>query len=133
MKPLNVIKDENDKVVSFDIDREFWFRGNPVRPNKHSSSLLDSDEGTLCCLGFYSLACGYKREEILNVSWPSELPRNHPMQDKIEWLINPEDDFGDMPEHIIGNINDNTKLSGEEREQAIKNSFANQGITVNFV
>jgi hypothetical protein len=139
MKPLNVIKNEEGKVTSFDIDRKHWHRGNSKRPNGKNSSLWDNEEDTYCCLGFYSLACGAEKERLDEVSVPSELFNyDEPacaLYKALEWLdVGYSDgEFVVSPCENLIQTNDSKFISDELREADIKAYFREQGITVNFV
>ncbi len=132
------------KVDKFTITRSLWARGG--HPN---TSLLDI-EGKMCCLGFYALACGYQKTDILNLGEPHEInahnkdiPLFYP-----SWLVIAEevpnecehweaesyhmeygvnDDGGELMKY-----NDSDRLSESEREAKVAEVFARHGVTVEF-
>jgi len=55
-------------VKKFTIKRSKWGRGN-----ENTASLLNTRNGKMCCLGFYALACGFKPEDIENLTGPDSL------------------------------------------------------------
>lgn len=123
---LNVVKDDKGKVVSFDIDRRYWSRG------AGGSSLLN-DEGEMCCLGFYSLACGVKFDSIDYVSYPHGIRGKRPRQ--MDWLfaLSPFKNDRNESEYALANLNDKEDVRNSDRERKIKRRFARAGVTVNFV
>ena len=126
---LNVERDEAGKVVAFDIDRRYWERGNGL------GSLLNPETQKMCCLGFYSLACGLTYKEIEN----QDLPSSVRLRKEMEWLteesVLPFDKTLSYSEYedALAYINDESDLKNSDRERKIKARFAKNGITVNFV
>lgn len=116
------------RVTEFVIDRRHWYRGK----GSNESCLLRVDDGQMCCLGFYSLACGLKREDIVDECMPNSLKDDLPGE--MEWLI-AEAGSGN-PRHIediIAGINDDRELPDESREAHIAAHFLTQGIEVTFI
>jgi hypothetical protein len=56
-------------VKKFTVKRKTWLRGE----GSTKSALLREKDQKMCCLGFYSLATGYKPEEIAGVADPESL------------------------------------------------------------
>ena len=103
------------------IKRSKWCRGNKNLSTEGDSMLL-TDEGTMCCLGFLALECGLARDEIENVSEPKELSGAA----KQKW-----------PKHtdLVSQLiiaNDATRLSEVARENKIKRLMAQAGVEVIF-
>lgn len=73
----------------------------------------------MCCLGFYALACGANREEIMNVPdlWHFD-------------FIRVDDGAG---EDMLMEINDDPAISDDKREEKLTQKFQQHGIKVNFV
>ena len=107
------------------IDRSTWLRGE----GSDESRLLRSLDGKMCCLGFYSLACGLTDDHICDEATPDEIG-------KVAW---PEDaqwmwdqwDLSDDCEELIS-TNDLGVLLEQEREQIIATIFAKHGVEVEF-
>jgi hypothetical protein len=58
-------------VKKFVVKRNKWLRGNT-----DDSTLLDS-RGRMCCLGFYSRACGLPKKMIADESAPANAVNNN--------------------------------------------------------
>jgi hypothetical protein len=114
-------------VRNLTIEREKWGRGT-----------LCDDYGSLCCLGFYGLALGVPKKDMLNHGVPGQVAcyRHQP---EAAWLLD-----GDGDPAVVGashpvlaqklmTANDDLSLSQGERESKIKAGFALAGITVTFV
>lgn len=57
------------------IDRSKWRTGHTAEnATGQGFTALLNDQGFMCCLGFYSLACGYTEEEIRGVGEPQDIP-----------------------------------------------------------
>jgi hypothetical protein len=113
------------------IDRSKWLRGEGANP----SALLRSEDGKMCCLGFYGLACGAKPRDIRDVSAPADLAgRVFP-----GWLTRVDSDDGcdsiaNSPDAaMLMNINDEIHMSDNQRERELSEIFARHGIDVEFV
>jgi len=52
---------------AFTIQRSRWLRGG-----KRTTYLYDQD-GQMCCLGFYGVACGIKTEDLQDLGVPSDV------------------------------------------------------------
>jgi hypothetical protein len=120
------------------IDRSKWLRGEGF----YESYLLRPRDGKMCCLGFYSLACGLKEEQIRNVKSPRSLVSGDPSGANLlndtcgSWLIYEDNvrtvyhslDTAELMDH-----NDTRGESDSEREKWITKIFAKHGVTVRFV
>lgn len=108
------------------IDRSCWLRGEGAQ----TSRLLRPRDGKMCCLGFFGLACGYDREDMIDqrgpanmtdqARWPEWLraePAEAPKQDAIALMAS----------------NDTPPWTGEKRERVIAEIFALRGVEVEFI
>lgn len=115
---LNIKLDGFGEIVAFDISRKYWGYGT------NGGTLLNG-EGLMCCLGFYSLACGAKEEDMLDNEYPSDAGIV-----KI-WLSQLKDgqfDLSAANDTEFGEYQDR-----EAKEKRIKEIFAFNDIEVNFV
>ena len=136
------------------IDRNKWVRGTAdsyassgsdyrtaiekARDNIHKfgSSYLENSYGNMCCLGFYSKACGV--EDIQIIGLPSAYVN---MRKTIPECFKPfiEDaklEWGYEGSHLQGQlirVNDDASLTEQERETRIKQLFATIGVEVEFI
>lgn len=106
---------------SFVIDRTKWLHGN-------DDGLLLSEEGKMCCLGFYTKSCGVKNEHILNVGVPSKLNDNDLMK-LPSWLRK----FGSKNVAELVSFNDDSEMPEKEREKSISKIFKKLHINVRFI
>ncbi len=133
---LNVVR-EKGKVVGFDISRKFWGTGD------EGGSLLDASNGKMCCLGFYSLACGAPKRGILDASYLTSIEDTIPttQRETTKWLnkrVNMKigGQTTESFEGILAHVNDcetGMYKSRSRKEARIKSVFKQNGITVNFV
>src|SRR3954467_11077611 len=79
---LNIVKDEEGKVISFDIDRRFWVRGE----DDEGSSLLNR-KATMCCLGHYARACGVSKVDSYQEAFPLGVYRRSKLPEQMRWLF----------------------------------------------
>jgi hypothetical protein len=54
------------------IVRADWIRGGKNLPRHEGHSVLRSQEGKMCCLGFLGLTCGYSATELLGHVTPAD-------------------------------------------------------------
>lgn len=130
--------------MKFEIDRSKWSRAD------RNAKLVRQDDGMMCCLGFFLLACGVPRESLLDVGEPQEPFADDPMLDvptRAAFLIDTSpvvDDGDNWNDHYsrfscarrgqdLIEANDSVMLTGPEREQRIAELFAKQGVEVSFV
>lgn len=116
-------------VKEFTVKRSNWYRGL----GSENSRLLNS-EGKMCCLGFYSLACGFKKQEIDDIESPLNILENYTSKDWKTCLLNrssiaPVNTFLSME---LMKINDQYFTSDKIREDEITRLFKQVGIKVNF-
>lgn len=114
--------------MKFVIDRKLWLRGE----GDDRSLLLRDRDGKMCCLGFYSLALGFDKEDIREYACPSEVDGevNYP-----EWMYRDDDLCDTMSSKTLSlmTINDSKFLDDESRERRITEIFASSSVEVEFV
>lgn len=112
------------KCDEFTIDRAWWLRGTG------HGILLQPFTGKMCCLGFYSLACGVKPDDIAGLGTPQELSH----ESTIRGIL--EEDEGSVRDtktcDDLVTANDITGLDDGRREATITELFAKIGVQVNF-
>ncbi len=115
--------------MKFTIDRSKWIRGE----GWHNTCLYRPKDDKLCCLGFFSLACGLTKEDIANKKAPRDI------EDKLhlypDWALEVDlYDQGTFLNYII-DVNDELSkyISEEDREKELTNLFSNLGIEVEFI
>jgi hypothetical protein len=112
------------KVTEFTIDRSKWGRGCG------DGILLSPDDGKMCCLGFYALACGVSPSSINNQGFPSDVAA---LPGEMDWLFRAFSDESVTPaEEQIASTNDKENLLAKDREKKIREHFATRGIKVKF-
>lgn len=114
------------------IDRTKWLRGEPI-----SSKLLSSRTGEMCCLGFFSKACGYSDDEIMDEGDPGTILNRTKYPD---WIYDYTNRISDSTNDLIstndmtnGVSNDDGLCTEEWREKKIIEIFAEHGVEVEFV
>ena len=113
-------------VKEFTITRKQWARGGLGSSFFGSNSLRNIYTKRQCCLGFLARACGWKAKEILGRANINNLVVLATTM-KESFGINP----GQQDRAVF--MNDSLSLSEPEREQELIDTFAEAGITVNFV
>lgn len=125
-------------VEEFVISRDDWVRGR-------QSSLLNPD-GKMCCLGFFSLACGLTEDDILYRGTPADVMEDSNFKfteiltSEAPWLVEVHD-FGDDEPMICNGkdtnylmeINDDSNTDDKCKEEEIIRIFAENGVKVTFV
>lgn len=118
------------------IEESKWYRG--LGPN---SRLLVPEDGRMCCLGFDSLECGFTKDAIFNVTFPSHLS---PASEKQAWLRdavpsgvaigkhyspveNDEEDDRPSFQNVIASTNDDQKITDDERKKLLTELFLTGG------
>jgi hypothetical protein len=109
------------------------------------SYLLRPQDGKMCCLGFFGLACGLPPERITNVGTPENIPRDRPYQTPVQvWSafqkvgegLFRDCDPGYTLSHTCKELmktNDEVDLTPQEREEEISRLFAAIGVEVSFI
>lgn len=98
------------------IVRSKWLHGGI------GDSMLLDNAGNMCCLGFYSLACGHSKEDIQNVTEPLYVKN---------WRGAKREDADIY--YSMMRVNDDEILSEAQREQEIAEYFKALGVNVTFV
>lgn len=111
-------------MKQFTINRKKWLRGE----GSEYSSLLRTEDGKMCCLGFLGLACGGTKKQIESCDspagtygpkWPSA-------------LLHPDTGLDSTTCEELMKVNDNEDLTDTERESRLKKIFKEIGIKVVF-
>lgn len=143
-------------LKKFTIDRAKWrtggAEGGPRRPGApetprfltgEGDTQLLNEEGFMCCLGFFSLSCGYSEEEILNKGEPEEMDVDydglHRYPDWFAKVVSDGDyyeghyDRVDAPAQTqFIEVNDNPYTTPQQKEELVKDLFATHGVEVEF-
>lgn len=120
------------KVTELVINRPNWLRGEGAG----DSFLLRESDNRMCCLGFYSRACGFSKDSLVGQRGPMQLGTNI-IPDQMKWLYIGK---GNSEHSGVANkamtVNDGSQeyveLSEEERERKLTELFAEHGIKVTF-
>jgi hypothetical protein len=124
------------------IDRQLWQRG------RNEDSMLRSErDGQQCCLGFEAKSCGFSDADIVGEALPSSIPSElykRPGIDQDRWAklvdVNGlslsrghvgtvDTDFG----MEAASINDDSKITEEEREVLLVALFAMNDVALTFI
>ncbi len=114
------------EITELVIDRSKWMRGALV----NETCLLDED-GKMCCLGFYALACGAGKDEIRNVFEP----------DGLAFHVPGLTERGEGEAGILRNtaftrsavpINDTRSMGEDQREEALIDLFKENDVSLSF-
>lgn len=132
--------------MEFVIDRTKWRCGGnngftTVNERGLGDTFLLNDEGYMCCLGHVALQCGLLREEISGHSDYGDFISDSAEKDSLSklttcLLAHGEDQdtkslLDELQVTAIA-INDDPKLSEEEREAELIEHFAKHGHTMRF-
>lgn len=109
--------------MKFTVKRSDWFRGQ----GGFRSKLLNPINNKMCCLGFYALAKGAKREDIMDRAAPNSCPDQPWSQDLIA------SSFNTISTESLINTNDSPALCEAEREERLTILFSNIDVQVEFV
>ena len=113
------------KPESFAIKRSQWFRGK----GGGASVLLRRQDGKMCCLGFYGIACGIPVERLTGIPSPCRLANEVGirMPDMVA-----DTGHNSMLAASLIDTNDSEILLEHEREAKIAAGFKEIGVTVTF-
>jgi hypothetical protein len=89
-------------------------------------SQLLNNKGYMCCLGFRCHQMGIPKKDLLGMASPNSISNNWDIPDLTNSYSNTEFTLEAV------RINDDGKLTSEEREIAITEHFATIGVTVEF-
>lgn len=112
------------------IDRSKWRTGGRPYSDKLGPTQLLNREGYMCCLGFYCIQLGNKKEEeILGVTAP------YGVEDTtgLEFLVNRTLDINSKFSCEAIEQNDNDLILDKEREERIKELFKRIDVEVTFI
>lgn len=113
------------------IDRQKWYRGNT-----DGSKLLRSNDGKMCCLGFYARECGLSEEQIADKGNPASVDASAMEWGSGSWLFqSADDDHGILSAdcNLLIRTNDCPAESEALREADIQAIFARHGVEVEFI
>lgn len=108
------------------IDRSKWLRGE-------SPSYLLTNDGSMCCLGFWCKSQGIEDDAIIHRGLPTAIsPR-----DLIKAGVTDMEPFLGVNRpwmwDMFASINDDTSINDSERETKLEKLFNNIGYTVEFI
>lgn len=130
--------------MKLEIDRAKWLRG------ELDSKLLRERDQKMCCLGFYSLACGLTKDNILEYCEPNqpfENAKNLRVPTDMKGLVETETEECELADgsfrtdtyySITGisqqlmRVNDDVNLTDAQREARITQLFAEIAVEVSF-
>lgn len=109
------------------IDRTKWLRGEGA----DESRLRRERDGKMCCLGFYSIACGFSEEQITGVHYPVGLRNIEvPFPEEMQWTLQNAPNLAGK----LAQINDFGQDEDENtREAKIIDRFAAVDVEVEFI
>lgn len=123
---------EYKDVKKFTIKRSEWYRGK----GSDDSRLLNEDKQK-CCLGFYSLSCGLRSQDIRDMASPYDVIEEHNKLWKSFLITEPDEsnelDWNSRDANQLMSINDDEKTSDAHKEKKIITMFKKHGIAVKFV
>lgn len=104
-----------DEKKTLTIQRSRWYRGE----GGTYSALLRSEDHKMCALGWLALDCGFKEEDILNVTHP------HHLEDGVfpEQLFEDNSGENSSAATAIMMCNDTGKIDDETRERNLIKLF----------
>jgi len=115
--------------MKFTVERNKWLRGQGAA----QSDLLNS-AGKMCCLGFYSLACGLRYENILHVTSPASIDDSLLTGELSKLVELSSDGYVNTPDCLrLMIINDDVELTDNQREARLKILFTKLNIEVEFL
>ena len=111
------------EIKKLEIDRAKWL--NYDTDETLGSSTLCNAAGSMCCLGFLSLAIGLKRSDIEGQYGPNDLDF-----DDIPHMREEGSDTMFATQAII--VNDGFRYTPESREERLISVFEHEGIELTF-
>jgi hypothetical protein len=120
------------RAKSFTIDRAKWLQGGLAKRDPKKFSTLRNSKGEMCCLGFYSKACG--ATGLTDMGLPNELApseRKKLHQDLFKTGFDGYVTISKLCGEAV-EANDDEHLSDTRREQRVTARFAKLGIKVKF-
>ena len=131
------------KPKEFTIDRGKWAQGGDINDDILGDSELLNAKGNMCCLGFYSEACGVPREN-LNTPTPDVLAKDTDGECRVPFMTKRHGkhrDFFDNTDFAddLMNLNDNYPhheygdVRKRDKERVMKERFSLIDVKVKFV
>lgn len=117
-------------VKEFVVKRSQWLRGD------FENSYLADNTGKKCCLGFYSCAAGFLDKDIKMQGAPNELVDSSGKVWDTFLLGHPSEDSEPCNSDAcfdLMSINDYDEYDDAEREDLLKEKFAEHGVKVTFI
>jgi hypothetical protein len=105
------------------IDRSKWLRAEGA----DESRLLRPNDGKMCCLGFFGLACGLEEDDLADMSVPGDVSSLAKSRWP-DWLTACSIVSGRAPQDDLMEENDT-----DANERTIAEIFAEHGVEVEFV
>ncbi len=138
--PVKCRKDSAGKVVELWIERSRWARKTPPDTGRGIESIngmsrLLNEEGGMCCLGFYSRACGVPISTMYNICSPSQI---NLLPHEMKWLEKQENqdrishDGSELIRYNDRSCKDQM-MSEQQQECHIRKLFKKNGVTVQIV
>lgn len=117
------------KMKSFTVRRKKWARGG-----KNGEAALLNQDGNMCCLGFAACQISrIRRSELADEGEPQNVYKDKSFLTDVERY----DDNVDVTNNDLASkamtINDNEKLSENEREKRLTKLFRKHNIIIKFV
>lgn len=100
------------------IDRRKWLRGCD------DSKLYDSETRRMCCLGFCAIQNGFRKKDIKDHPYPSDIDFKPLLDNNGRWRPTTEK---------LMEVNDNTKIDDSVREKKIISLFKRFKVRVKFI
>jgi hypothetical protein len=113
------------------IDRSQWLRGE----GSENSYLLRKKDDKMCCLGFFSLQCGFDYLEIRGIKSPISLHQSRWAEKTTEGSFLFRNDGANSEALVqLMEINDTTNYPDDDiREAKIAALFSKHGVEVEFI
>ena len=110
------------------IDRRRWLRLS--EDNYYGSSLCNSEDKKMCCLGFYLRSLGLSQKNFLDLAMPGDVKVN---KRELGWLLKREKGKHDSYDSMeLAGINDNYQTDDQFKEDKIKEIFKKHNVKVIF-
>ena len=112
--------------MNFTVDRATWYRGK-----RTGSQLLRSD-GLQCCIGFVCQQSGISASRIRNIKAITERISTNRLPDWMQ-VVGLSSSTKNPDLYACYEINDDTELEDDVRENRLQEIFARHGDTITFV
>ena len=128
--PVLCKKDKDGKVTEFTIEEDRWAYVDCKNQYPNGDSMLLNSGGAMCCLGFYSRACGISPIHLFEKISPYSIRKR--LIPEMDWLIKYSDNSLECTDLMYENDNE-SQCSFSLRKRHIQKIFKQQGIKVKFV